>query len=751
MKLRFLFLPAVVALSSSQGLLAQIYTTDWSAIHSGGGSSIDGVYEVTGTIGQPGAGESVTTGPYSLVSGFWAVVSAGGPTNPGIRGTLRFSNANPDILALLNSPGNEGMASYFITAASRPPAAPVTATTPEVPATGRVSSPYQITVAGSAAGIAYAISPRVSLANGAESYYFNSRTSALVMASGPPVTLDFTECLSVVTVRFVNSTGAPTPVDGGQILVSGATTRRFVIAPGSTQARMYLRGDTIEPLNITVNRGSDPYRDRLTFVLNTNVQTVCDAFRTLDMLVPEAGALGRIEGQVDMVGEGEHAIDGSDASNLPDSTGIIAFNGPFQNQRWTAVSGIPATGPSSGAFVLSNVAPSTLSTPPAGYAVYAQMYFRTNRSIEYFRTPALGSGSNAAVFVGSGQTVNLSNVFVIKPGYLRGTITLQGPPELPGSASLFRGMNFASDIDANADGVPDLLGSFGINWSSIAAEGVNRRVPGATWTAAFGYANAEFGGVVAPAAGTFQGTYELGLGGLGSQPTYWLPRVLNLRWSHPAGPTAPDYYDNSLTLTNRSAVEELIIPSQVITRHISYCFSEVRLVIQSAARAFYSPEVRASSGSFVGNDYRGQPANYAVLVNIASGTPQRAGDAANRGEIVMHLPQGTYRLFPSVIYAGNNQGRTGLEPVDVTVGCGERILIGDALHQITSAVSTEAAFQFRIRTESGRRYQLERATRLDPPDWQPVGTPIVGTGDPVTLSDAIDAGNPQAFYRIRYN
>ena len=54
--------------------------------------------------------------------------------------------------------------------------------------------------------------------------------------------------------------------------------------------------------------------------------------------------------------------------------------------------------------------------------------------------------------VAPGQTVNLSNVFVMQPGFLRGNILLQGPLERPERDSLFRGLDHASDNDANRDG-----------------------------------------------------------------------------------------------------------------------------------------------------------------------------------------------------------------------------------------------------------------------------------------------------------
>lgn len=54
-------------------LLAQSYAIDWSTIDGGGGTSTGGVYSVSGTIGQPDAGQTMTGGNYSLTGGFWAL------------------------------------------------------------------------------------------------------------------------------------------------------------------------------------------------------------------------------------------------------------------------------------------------------------------------------------------------------------------------------------------------------------------------------------------------------------------------------------------------------------------------------------------------------------------------------------------------------------------------------------------------------------------------------------------------------
>ena len=55
---------------------AQTYSIDWFTIDGGGGTSTGGVYSISGTIGQPDAGPTMSGGNYSLVGGFWGIVAA---------------------------------------------------------------------------------------------------------------------------------------------------------------------------------------------------------------------------------------------------------------------------------------------------------------------------------------------------------------------------------------------------------------------------------------------------------------------------------------------------------------------------------------------------------------------------------------------------------------------------------------------------------------------------------------------------
>ena len=53
---------------------AQPYSIDWYTIDGGGGTSSNGQYVVSGTIGQPDAG-TISGGNYSVTGGFWSLLA----------------------------------------------------------------------------------------------------------------------------------------------------------------------------------------------------------------------------------------------------------------------------------------------------------------------------------------------------------------------------------------------------------------------------------------------------------------------------------------------------------------------------------------------------------------------------------------------------------------------------------------------------------------------------------------------------
>jgi len=62
--------------------LAQQYSIGWYQIGGGGGTSTNGQYSVTGTIGQPDAGPAMTGGNYSVTGGFWSLIAVQTPGAP---------------------------------------------------------------------------------------------------------------------------------------------------------------------------------------------------------------------------------------------------------------------------------------------------------------------------------------------------------------------------------------------------------------------------------------------------------------------------------------------------------------------------------------------------------------------------------------------------------------------------------------------------------------------------------------------
>lgn len=81
------------------------YTINWSNIDGGGGSSMGGVYSVSGTIGQPDAGVTMTNGQYAVTGGFWALPTAVQTTNAPL---LTIAPATPGQATISWTPNTPG-------------------------------------------------------------------------------------------------------------------------------------------------------------------------------------------------------------------------------------------------------------------------------------------------------------------------------------------------------------------------------------------------------------------------------------------------------------------------------------------------------------------------------------------------------------------------------------------------------------------------------------------------------------------
>jgi hypothetical protein len=74
---------------------AQQYKIDWWTIDGGGGTSTNGQYAISGTIGQPDAGPTMRGGNYAVTGGFWA--SATVVQTPGAP-LLHIEAATPNVV-----------------------------------------------------------------------------------------------------------------------------------------------------------------------------------------------------------------------------------------------------------------------------------------------------------------------------------------------------------------------------------------------------------------------------------------------------------------------------------------------------------------------------------------------------------------------------------------------------------------------------------------------------------------------------
>jgi len=88
------FLAAMAAFWLAAGARAQNYNIDWHQTAGGGGTSINGQYSLSGTVGQADANPTLTGGNYSLTGGFWSLISVAQPAGAPL---LRISLAGSSV------------------------------------------------------------------------------------------------------------------------------------------------------------------------------------------------------------------------------------------------------------------------------------------------------------------------------------------------------------------------------------------------------------------------------------------------------------------------------------------------------------------------------------------------------------------------------------------------------------------------------------------------------------------------------
>jgi hypothetical protein len=76
--------------------LAQSYSIDWFTIDGGGGTGTGGMFAVSGTVGQPDAG-NMSGGSFSLTGGFWSLIAVQMPDAP--RLMISFTSTNTALVS----------------------------------------------------------------------------------------------------------------------------------------------------------------------------------------------------------------------------------------------------------------------------------------------------------------------------------------------------------------------------------------------------------------------------------------------------------------------------------------------------------------------------------------------------------------------------------------------------------------------------------------------------------------------------
>jgi hypothetical protein len=94
---RLLFVFGFLLAVAGQRAGAQSYTIDWFKIAGGGGTSTNGGYSISGTIGQADASGAMSGGSYSLTGGFWSLLAV--VQTPGLP-NLAITRISPNSVAV---------------------------------------------------------------------------------------------------------------------------------------------------------------------------------------------------------------------------------------------------------------------------------------------------------------------------------------------------------------------------------------------------------------------------------------------------------------------------------------------------------------------------------------------------------------------------------------------------------------------------------------------------------------------------
>jgi Zn-dependent metalloprotease len=600
-----------------------------------------------------------------------------------LTGEVRIETTNAEILGWLAAPGNRGMSQLSVRAVGLGADAGLMAQA-VAPTPGRLANPYRLSVqAGTneATAIAYELRGIVGLDADRQLYQTRAVLTGPLEAGPDAVVRDLAECGAAVRFRFVDDAGQPVAVPGGQGLVIADGELRvqvFGLVAGATEAFVLVPSDADLDLSFEFQRGSDPYLDRMNRPVAVSARVPCGSVEVVDVVFGSTALLGRISGVVDLVGEFEKTTGPAVSGGITGRTVMVA-QGPAANRRLGGLTGDNVAVPASGTVALENLLPSDAVTPSEPWRLQAQMHLRGGRAFEYFLSPAVGEGLNPGLRVTGGETTPLGEIFQLRAGWIAGRVELVGPPETAATKSALRGVQRPDDAGVDAFGIPAGAAAYGITDSHVVATGVDARAAGANWTAAGGRAAVNFSGDFDAGRSRFAGTYEIAVGGLEGEASVWKRDQFQLSL-FTSGEGHPGV-NQVLNIEERAAPPLTVVPGERVAADVRLGFGEVCVRLRTPGRRFHSPAVSQARGEFVGVDFEGRMRDYLVTIEAAYGAPLSAEEAAETGLLTLALPEGTYRMRPSlrVLNEDGTESLTELDEIEVVVVARQRVCVEGCL------------------------------------------------------------------------
>ncbi len=569
-----------------------------------------------------------------------------------ISGTIRFTNQDPFIVELMET--QEGIRQARIYANSQGLSQTLNNRT-TLNMTNTTEFDYQMTVESSEEGIPYNWFARLRVGR---SYYNipSQITDPVLPEPAADTRLDIEHCAAIVDVKYVDENGEPVTVRGGSMKAWQVTenskylqTQDYGTSASFSQDYMPINGDGSDYLFQTIYKlGSDIYSDTIRNMCQFTFTAQCDEVIPVECVVSERLDLGSITGSVSM--EGHTLIDTT-------LTRLIAYLGPFDNYRYDKVEG-------SGIYTMENLVASNAVDPEARYIVFGHMGFGSGYSYQYLRTPIVYAS------VVAGEATDLGDTFDLVPGYIEGNISLVGPDN---EASGLQYLSRDADFDSNEDGIPN---NVFVNRSHVAAIGSSIYVPGETQNSYSSFGRSIFSGNYDSDISTFNGEYSLALSGASGVPSYWGIYGLFLTFDNTATRASNDevYHNSKIKIVDNLNRNRQVNPGETQQADFDYCLNDITLNYHSLASDFHTPNMRAM-GSYQGEDYKGNVVDYFASVSYAKGLPDTANTSSDTGLVSITLPQGIYKVTPTVTSVNPDGSETNTELPEITLdmGCGQVI------------------------------------------------------------------------------